>query len=95
MNQFSQYPKGYQEAISKLLALQQNLKKTERVIFSSDKQFHVEEVLNYYQKSQCLSITMSKTIFEKTSMKIPTTIPVFVPYLVENLKEEEISIFFD
>ncbi len=95
MNQVSQYSKEYQEAISKLLALQQNLKKTERVIFSNDKQFTVEEVLDYYQKSQCLSITMSKTIFEELSMKIPTTIPVFVPYLVENLKEKEISIFYN
>ncbi len=93
--QVSQYSKGYQEAISKLLALQQNLKKTERVIFSKDKQFHVEEILDFYQKSQCLSIAMSKTIFEDISMKIPTTIPVFVPYLVENLKEEDISIFYD
>ena len=95
INQFSQYPKGYTEAISKLLALQPNLKKTERVIFSSDKQFQIEEVLNYYQKSQCLSIAMSKTVFENTSMEIPTTIPVFVPYLVEDLKEEDISIFYD
>lgn len=95
MNKFSKYPKGYQEAISKLLDLQQNLKRTERVILSSDKQFHIEEVLNYYQESQCLSIAMSKTIFEDISMKIPTTIPVFVPYLVEDLKEEEISIFYD
>lgn len=95
ISQFSQYSKGYQEAISKLLALQKNLKKTERVIFSNDKQFHVEEALNHYQKSQCLSIAMSKAIFEELSMKIPTTIPIFVPHLVENPKEKEISIFYN
>ncbi len=95
IKQFSQYSKKYQKAISKLLASQQNLKKTERVIFSNDNNFNVEEILNYYQKTQCLSIAMSKTIFNETSMKIPTTIPVFVPYLVEDLKEEEISIFYD
>lgn len=95
IKQFSQYPKEYQKAISKLLDLQQNLKKTERVIFSNDKQFNVEEVLSYYQKSQSLSIAMSKTIFEDISIKIPTTIPVFVPYLVEDMKEEKISIFYD
>ncbi|MCK4895712.1 MAG: hypothetical protein KAS47_02830 [Candidatus Heimdallarchaeota archaeon] len=94
-NQFSQYSKEYQEAISKLLALQQNLKKAERVIFSNDKQFNVEEVLNYYNKSQCLSIAMSKTIFEEFSIEIPTIIPVFVPYLVENLKKKETSIFYN
>ncbi|MHA1347262.1 MAG: THUMP domain-containing protein [Candidatus Heimdallarchaeaceae archaeon] len=95
ISQFSQYSKGYQEAISKLLALQQNLKKIERVIFSNVKQFHVEEALNHYQKSQCLSIAMSKAIFEELSMKIPTTIPIFVPHLVENPKEKEISIFYN
>jgi len=94
-NQFSQYSKEYQEAILRLLALQQNLKKNESVIFSEEKQFHVEEVLKFYQKSQCLSIAMSKTIFEDISIKIPTTIPVFVPYLVEDLKKEEISIFYN
>ncbi len=95
MNQFSQYSNEYQEAISKLLDLQPNLKKTERIIFSKDKQFQVEELLNYYQESHCLSIAMSKTVFEDLSMKLPTTIPIFVPYLVENLKEEEISIFYN
>jgi len=95
IKQFSQYSKEYQKAISKLLALQPNLKKAEKVIFSNDKQFNIEEVLNYYKKTQSMSIAMSKTIFNDTSMKIPTTIPVFVPYLVEDLKEEEISIFYD
>ena len=95
MNQFSQYSKEYQEAISKLLYLQPNLKKTERITFSKDKQFDSEKILKYYQKTHCLSIAMSKGIFEDTSMKIPTTIPIFVPYLVENLKDEDISIFYN
>ncbi len=93
-NQFPQYSKEYQKAISKLLDLQPNLKKAERITFAKDKQFHSEEILIYYQKAQCMSIAMSRSIFEDISMKFPTTIPIFVPYLVEDLKEDDISIFY-
>ena len=76
----------------KLLSLQPNLKTREREIVEIDG-FNTDDVLQYYKDSECLSIAMSKTIFEETSSEVPNSIPIFIPFLVDEWKDEDISIY--
>ncbi|MBY9001564.1 MAG: hypothetical protein KGD64_11645, partial [Candidatus Heimdallarchaeota archaeon] len=93
IKEFPQYPKTFQDSITKLLALQPNLRKSEKIFSSILPQLNSEEILGIYQKTQCLSMAVSKSNFEKISDMIPVSIPIFVPYLVEKVNEKEISIF--
>ena len=93
IGQFTDYPESFQRSINELVDLQPRLKKTENIVSSSSDTINIEEILEINKLSKSLGIVMAKPIFEEISSMIPTSIPIFVPHLVDEMKEEELMRF--
>ncbi|MHA1199029.1 MAG: THUMP domain-containing protein [Candidatus Heimdallarchaeaceae archaeon] len=91
IQEISEIEEKFRETIERIIKIQPQLKERERKIRFSEENFEINDLLEYYSKTECLGITLSKKMFTKLENDIPVSLPIFIPNLVIEVDEAEIS----